>query len=349
MARGYIVPMRMTRRGLSATIALAACTALWPWAAPAADPVRPMRVGVIFGRIPVRDLAGPSPAFPGAQMLREGLRSRGWVEGRNVEIFWRSTEGELQRAGAIADELVHMPVDILAISGNPQITAARDKTRAIPIVMIVSTQPVAAGLVSSLARPGANVTGMYAEPDASLNGKRLALLKQAFPGAARVAFLHDGRVNSMTGGITAETAAAAKALGIELLPFGVDTQQQLRDALDKALALGANALFVDTSLSAASRDQAAFHEFAQRHKLPAMHTYANAVTTGGLMFYGTDSSENYRLAADYIDRILRGANPGELPVQLATKYLLTLNLEAARRIGLTVPRALLGQADQIIQ
>ena len=336
-------------RWMSATIAVAACAALWPSMGHAADPAAPKRIGVIFGRIPARDLVGPTPAFPGAQVLREGLVSRGWVDGRNVEILWRSTEGDLPRMGAIVDELASKAVDVLAISGNPQIAAALDRSRRIPIVMIVSTKPVEAGLVSSLARPGGNVTGMYAEPDASLNGKRLELLKQAFPKAARVAFLHDARVNSMTGGITPDTAAAAKALGIELLPFGVDTHEQLRKALDAAVARGANALFVDTSLSASSRDQSAFHDFAERHKLPAIHTYANAVTTGGLMFYGNDSSEYYRLAADYIDRILRGANPGDLPVQQATRYLLTINLKAAARIGLVIPAALLAQADRVLE
>jgi putative ABC transport system substrate-binding protein len=214
--------------------------------------------------------------------------------------------------------------------------------------MIVSTKPVEAGLVSSLARPGGNVTGVYAEPDESLNGKRLGLLKQAFPRASRVAFLHDARVNSMSGGITAETTAAARSLGIELLPFGVDTHEELHRALEAALARGANALFVDTSLSAAARDHAAFHDFADSHNLPAMYTYANAVTTGGLMFYGYDSAENYRIAADYADRILRGADPGALPVQAAKKFLLTINLKAARRIGLTIPAALLAQADNVI-
>lgn len=313
-----------------------------------AQPVAKVRVGIVFGRIPVADLSGTSPTFPGARVLLESLRQQGWVDGGNMKILWRSAEGDLARMPAIVDELVAKRVDVLAVSGNPQIQAALAKTRTIPIVMMISTAPVKAGLVASLTTPGGNVTGLYSEPDATLNGKRLELLKRAAPQTMRVAFLSDGRVNSMSGGVTPETRRAADALGLVLLPFGVDTHDQLQAAFRDALNERADALLVDTSLSAAFRDQEAFHAFAQRHRLPVMHTYVNAVTTGGLMFYGTDSSETYRLSAWYIDRILRGARPGELPVQQATKYLLVINLRAARAIGLTIPPDLLVQADRVL-
>lgn len=314
-----------------------------------AQPVDKVRVGIVFGRIPVADLSGPSPTFPGARVLLESLRQQGWVHGGNIEILWRSYEGDLARMRPIVDELVAKRVDVLALSGNPLIQTALARTRTIPIVMMISTAPVNAGFVASLATPGGNVTGLYSEPDTSLNGKRLELLKRTAPQTTRVAFLSDGRVNSMSGGVTPETRRAADALGLVLLPFGVDTHDQLRAAFRDALEQRADALLVDTSLAAAFRDQEAFHAFAQRHRLPAMHTYANAVTTGGLMFYGNDSSETYRLSAWYIDRILRGANPGKLPVQQATRYLLTINLKAARRIGLVIPAEVLAQADRVIQ
>jgi len=323
--------------------------ALLPEFVQATDPPRPMRIGVVFGRIPVGDLTGTSPVFPGARVLRQSLKDLGWIDGKNLEILWRSTEGDLERMSPIVGELLERRVDVLAISGNPQIAKAIAATRDVPIVMMVSTRPVDAGLVASIARPGGNVTGMYSEPDASLNGKRLALLKQAAPGISRVAFLHDEKVNSMSGGITPETEAAAKALGLVLLPFGVDTQQQLEGALMAAIAQGANALFVDTSLAAAFGDQRAFHALAERHKLPALHTYANAVTTGGLMFYGNDSAETYRRSAYFLDRILRGSKPADLPVQQATTYILTLNMKAAKAIGLTIPAALVVQADRVIE
>lgn len=314
----------------------------------AAQSVAKVRVGILFGRIPVADLSGPSPAFPGARVLLESLRQQGWVDGGNMEILWRSVEGDSARAAAIVDEFVAKRVDVLAVSGNPQIQAALARTRTIPIVMMFSTAPVKAGLVASLTRPGGNVTGLYAEPDASLNGKRLELLKRAAPQTTRVAFLSDGRVTSLSGGVTPETRRAADALGLVLLPFGVDTHDQLQAAFRDALEQRADALLIDTSLSAASHDQGAFHAFAQRHHLPVMHTYPNAVTTGGLMYYGNDSSETYRLSAWYIDRILRGAQPGELPVQQATKYLLVINMRAARAIGITFPPDVLVQADRVL-
>jgi putative ABC transport system substrate-binding protein len=310
---------------------------------------RVYRVGVIFWRIPPGDLVGKAPRFPGARVLRESLAAHGWILDQNIELLWRSAEGDPSRLEAIVDELVRLPVDALAISGNNLIHVAMRKTRTIPIVMMVSTTPVEAGLIASLSHPGGNVTGLSGEPAADLNGKRLALLKQAAPQVTRVAFLHDTRTNSMSGGITPFTEAAARSLGITLLPYGVDSMPDLERAISDAIRQGANAVFVDTSLSAAEKDQPAFHRLAERHKLPAMHTYGNAVTTGGLMFYGTASGLYYRRAAFYIDRILRGAKPAEMPVEQPSTYELIVNLKAARAIGLAVPAAIRGQADKLIE
>ena len=312
------------------------------------ESARVHRVGIVFWRIPPADLEGPAPRFPGAQVLRDSLAAHGWIAGKNIELVWRSAEGDPGRLDRIFDELVAMPVHALAVSGNELTKTAMRKTRAIPIIMILSTAPVEAGLVSSLARPGGNVTGLLGEAADDLNGKRLALLKQAAPRVTKVAFLLDTRTNTMTGGITPPTQMAARNLGITLMPYRVDSMADLERAVAEAVREGANGLFVDTSLSAPEKDQPAFHRLAERYKLPAMHTYGNAVTTGGLMFYGIAAGLFYRRSAFYIDRILRGSRPADLPVEQPSSFELTINLRAARAIGLAIPESIRAQADKVV-
>jgi putative tryptophan/tyrosine transport system substrate-binding protein len=306
------------------------------------------RIGVIFWRIPVADLEGPNPRYPGAAILRGSLISNGWVPGKNIEIVWRTAEGDLRRADSVLEELVRAPVDVIVVSGNEIAKAAMLRTKTIPIVMLVSTLPVESGLVASLSRPGGNVTGMVYEA-ANLNAKRLAILKEAAPRVARVAFLHDGDHKTMSGGITEETRAAARLLGMTLLPYGVDTPAELERAMLDAVRNGADAVFVDTSLSAAAKDQPAFHALAERHRLPMMHTYANAVQTGGLMYYGPARGYVFRRGAAYIDRILRGGKPANMPLEQTSSYELIVNLKAAKAIDLPVPPGLIGQADELIR
>ena len=328
---------------LLAAVALAVLCTL---AAANAQAEKIHRIGVVFWRIPPTELQGAIPRHPGTRVLRESLAMHGWVAGKNVEIVLRSAEGEISRLDRIFDELVKMPVDVLALSGNEVVRGAMRKTRRIPIVMMISTAPVESGLVASLARPGGNVTGFSTEAATDLNGKRLELLKQAAPQVTRVAFLHDTRINPMSGGITPVTEAAAWKLGIALLRYGVDTLPDLERALEEAVRQGANGVFVDTSLSAPEKNQSAFHRLAERYKLPVMHTYLNAVATGGLMYYGPAQGVDYRGVASFIDRILRGARPAEMPVEQPSSYELVINLKAARAIGLSVPESLLAQANR---
>lgn len=306
------------------------------------------RVGFVFWRIAPAELAGAKPSHFGAATFRDAFMEKGWVPGKNVEILWRSAQGDHQLAEAIFDELARLPVDVIVVTGNDVTKAAKARTRTIPIVMLVSHRPVEEGLVASLSHPGGNVTGMVLDA-ADLNAKRLALLKEAAPAVARVAYLHDGNIAPMTGGLTAQMREAALSLGISLLPYSVDTHAELEKAIADAVRKGAKAVFVDTSLSAAAKDQPAFHALAERHRLPMLHAYPSAVKTGGLMYYGADLGPIYRRAAGYVDRILRGGRPADMPVEQSSSYELIVNLNAAKAIGLALPPAFIAQASQVIR
>lgn len=345
MKPALLLPVCSLRR--KAVIALAASLAIPAMLARAGDSGRIHRVAVVFWRIPVAELTGAHPRFPGAEQLRDSLRELGWIEGKNLELLWRSAQGSPAQADRVFAELVDARVDLMAVSGNDLIRRAIRRTKSIPIVMLVSTAPVAAGFVASATRPGGNVTGMVFQDAPELNGKRLALLKEAAPGTSKVAVLLD-RTGGMTGGVSRETAEAARNLGLVLLPYAVDNQGELEASVRDAAARGANALFVDTSLAAAAKDQPAFHALAARYRLPALYTYALAVQSGGLLFYGPKPGELYRRTAHYIDRILRGARPAEMPIEQPRVYALHVNRKAAAAIGLELPPSLLAQADEVV-
>jgi putative ABC transport system substrate-binding protein len=302
----------------------------------------------VFWRIAPAELTGDRPSHPGAASFREAMSQKGWWLGTNVEILWRSAEGNHQRAEAILDELVRLAVDVIIVTGNDLTKAAKVRTRTIPIIVLISHRPVEEGLVASLTRPGGNVTGMVLDA-ANLNAKRLALLKEAAPPMARVAYLQDGNISPMTGGLTPQTRGAAASLGITLLPYSVDTHPDLESAIVDAVRKEATGVLVDTSLAAPAKDQPAFHALAERYRLPMMHAYRNATLSGGLMYYGADTGPVYRRAAEYVDRLLRGAKAAEMPMEQSSTYELIVNLKAAKTIGLTLPAAFIAQANQLIQ
>ncbi|HUP98783.1 MAG TPA: ABC transporter substrate-binding protein [Usitatibacter sp.] len=304
------------------------------------------RLAIVFWRIPAADLVGPRPAFPGARTLVDSLRTRGWVHDLNIEILWRSAEASESRRDRIFDDLVATRVDVIATSGNDMVRAAMRRTRETPIVMITSLAPVESGLVATLAKPGGNVTGMT-ETGLDISGKRLELLKQAVPKAKRIGYLH-GR-GPAADAILQATRAAAAQLRLTLLPFVADTHEELEQAERGLNAIGVDALLVDTNLSAAAKDQPAFHALAARRRLPAMLAYGNAVRSGGLMSYDIKPGFLYTRTAYYIDRILRGDQPSDMPVERPNAYHLTLNLRAAVAIGLTLPPAFVAQADEILE
>jgi putative ABC transport system substrate-binding protein len=287
-------------------------------------------------------------------VFRESLNERGWTDGKNVEIVWRTTEFRIERLPAILDELVQRPVDVMVVGSSYPATEAVKRTRRIPIVVRNAFYPVQSGLATSLSRPGGNVTGRANNAEGiEINGKQLALLKEAAPNLSKVAYvtspLVDNEDRHAAGGVDGtgipnKTVAAGRAVGVTLVRVEVDSRSRLDEAVAEAIRLGATGLMVDIG-----RDLRVMVELAERYKLPAVYTYESGVHAGGLMYYGPSEAESARQTASFVDRILRGARPAELPFEAPSKMELTINLRAAKAIGLTIPRSVVLQADRIIQ
>ena len=279
----------------------------------------------------------------------QGLRDRGYVEGRNVVIEYRDAEGKLDRLPALAAELVALKVDVIVAPATPATVAAKQATKTIPIVFAVVSDPVTSGLVTSLARPGGNVTGLSVlEPE--LVGKRLELLKQVVPGVSRVAVLwHPGAVGERTEkDVLKEAEAAARALGVPLQfveargPADFD-----RAFLDMTRASAGALTVLESTVFFVERRHLV--DLAAKNRLPAVYGLREFVDAGGLMAYGASVADLSRRAATYVDKILKGAKPADLPVEQPTKFELVINVKTAKALGLTIPQSLLGRADQVIQ
>ena len=275
--------------------------------------------------------------------LRQGLREHGYVEGQNIRIEWRSAEGRPDRAAALAAELVRLDVDVIVAEFTPAAIAARNATRTIPIVMAPAGEPVAMGLVESLARPGGNVTG-FSNIAAELSGKRLELLRELVPGLARVGLLIHG-ADPLDRAFVDETRAAAARDGIHLHVAGVPRPQDLAGALAAMARERVGAVIVQGNLPAPSRQVA---QAVARHRLPSISPLTQFVEAGGLMSYGPSLGDIQRRAAAYVDKLLRGAKAADLPVERPTKFELVVNRKTARALGITVPPALLLRADRVI-
>ena len=296
--------------------------------------------------IPVGDLAGPVPNDPHARSLVEGLRERGWVDGKNIEIVWRSAEEKYERRPALIAELVRLPVDVLLVYGNVAVKEAIDATRTIPVVMVSSQNPVGEKLVASLARPGGNVTGLDLVPDRTFQGKRLSLLKEAAPRVTRVASFIASYSNTE---FSPETHEAARTLGLTLVRVPVESAASFEKAFAAAIQQGVNGLMLGGfSPLMAPRNQAMIRSLVERHRLPAIHTTADFTDAGAILNYGPDSRASNQRSAFYVDRILRGAKAGDLPIEKATTPVLVANKRAATAIGITIPASLLTQAHRII-
>ena len=294
----------------------------------------------------LRPTAPPVSASDGmASAIPAALREMGFVEGRNLAIDARWAGGELDRLPALARELVQAKVDVIFAVGVPAVRAARDATAAIPIVMFGNFDPVALGLVASLAQPGGNVTGVLIAPDGTLAGKKLELLKLAVPTATRMAFLAPPDEPGIRLQVQ-ETRVAALALGIDLPVIEVRGGDYAR-AFAAIAAQRAGALFVAAHTSTA-RDRAPIIALAAQHRLPAMYEWREQVADGGLMSYGSSQQFLYRRLAVYIDRIFKGANPAEMAVERPTKFELVINRKTAKALGLTIPQSLLLRADEVI-
>jgi putative tryptophan/tyrosine transport system substrate-binding protein len=332
----------MTRRTIGWLILLALGTVCAPLAGAAPPAERVSRIGFLaFGSPPPDPVP---PAFP-LTALREGLRELGYVEGHTVILEERWAAGELARLPALAAELVQLPVDIIVTSGASAVRAARGATRSIPIVIAGATDPVAEGLVTSLAHPGGNVTGLAVLAGRDVEGKRLELLHAAVPTAARVGVVLD----STSRLDPTPVREAARALGLTLL-FSAETAtpDDFQSAFAALINNGADALYApETPVNARHRDLIV--ALAARHRLPAMYASRDFVEAGGLMAYGPSFAELFRRTATYVDKILKGTQPADLPVEQPTHFELVINLKTAHALGLALPPTLLFQADEVMR
>jgi len=284
-----------------------------------------------------------------AEAIRAALRERGYIEGQNIAIEYRYAEGKRDRLPELAVELVRLKVDIIVAAGGDQpIQAAKKATKTIPIVMVgQGSDPVEVGVVESLARPGGNVTGLTLL-SRELGGKRLELLKEAVPKLARVAVLYGPTVPAGVIEVKEDLPVAARALKLTLQPWEV----RAADDFDKVFsAMGKqrpDGLYV-TSGPPMRDNQKRIVGFALKSRLPSMYGSRDAVDAGGLMYYGADQADSYRRVAYYVDRILKGAKPGDLPVEQPTKFELVINFKTAKQIGLTIPQSVLYRADRVIK
>jgi putative ABC transport system substrate-binding protein len=322
-----------------AFLAGAAALLAAPLAAQAQPAGKAWRIGFLTSD--VKDASTPR-----VMQFTQGLRDLGYVEGRNFILEIRNAEGRTERFSALAAELVNLKVDVLVAVSTPAALAAKHATNTIPIVMTVVGEPVQVKLVESLAHPGGNITGLsIIAPE--LAAKRLDLLKQTLPKLSRVAVLW----NSGNAGMHPrfqETQLAARALGLALASVTVQSPDDFERVFGTLSSARPESLLVlaDT-VTVANRQRTV--EFAANNRVPAIYEVRSFVDTGGLMSYGVDLSDHYRRAAVYVDKILKGANPANLPVEQPTKFELVINLKTAKALGLTIPPSLLLRADQVIE
>jgi putative ABC transport system substrate-binding protein len=314
--------------------------AAWPLALHAQQSAKVRRLGVL-SQDPVRGhLTPPYQAF------QQGLRELGWVEGQNLAIEWRFSDGKADLLSRLATELVDLPVDLIVAIATPPALAAVAATGTIPIVFIQVADPVALGIVSSLARPGANVTGM-SNMLTDFGAKRLQLLKELLPRATRVAFLWN-RSNQASALVFRELELAGSQIGLELKDVGVSFRNELKDAVTSAAGADVAAVMIqDDTLIASYMNEIV--PLATRFALPLFSLYSEFVKGGGLMCYGPSLPAIYRRGAFYVDSILKGAKPSDLPVEQPTKFELVINLKTAKALGLTIPPSLLARADEVIE
>ena len=331
--------MTLTRFAVLTTLALAVLAG-------------PLAAGAQVGKVPrigvLLYAAGPTPgqSNPLLDAFRDGLRDLGYVEGRNVILEYRWAGGSNQRAAELAADLVRLNVAVIMSTGTPATQVARAATSAIPIVMTAVGDPVGSGIVASLAGPGGNVTGLSLL-DTDLDGKRIELLKEAVPGLTRIAMLWSPNDPGMTLAF-GRVEVASHTLRLALQSLAVQGPDAFPEALHAAGTGRAEALIV-TAQPFTIRHQMQILDIATKLRLPAMYTDRRFVDAGGLMAYGPSLVDVYRRAATYVDRILKGAKPADLPVEQPTKFELVINLKTAKALGLTIPPSVLARADDVIQ
>jgi putative ABC transport system substrate-binding protein len=328
----------MKRRGF---ITLLGGAATWPLVARAQQAERMRRIGVLMTRAE-NDPQGQARLAA----FQQALQQLGWSDGRNMRIDLRWGENDADRARRYAQELVALAPDIFLAEGTVSVTALQHVTRTLPIVFTNVLDPVGAGFVDSLARPGGNITGFMIF-EYGFSGKWLELLKQIAPQVTRAAVIRDPAISAGTAQFGA-IQALAPALGVEVTPIGVGDIGVIERAVE-AFARAANGCLIMTALAVSPVTRDLIITLAARHKLPAVYPYRDMVTAGGLVSYSPDWVDPSGRAAGYVDRILRGEKPADLPVQAPTKYELVVNLKTAKAIGLDVPATVLARADEVIE
>jgi putative ABC transport system substrate-binding protein len=279
--------------------------------------------------------------------LVEGLREHGYIPGQNLVIECRGDGGRYERAPGLAAELVSLKVNLIVVTSGPRSRAAKEATSTIPIVMVYVPEPVANGLVASLARPGGNVTGVTYTAGPEIAGKYLQLLKEAVPKLSRVAVLLDPAY-PVTPAFLREAQTAARALGLTLQSYGVRAPEEFEGAFAAMTRAGADGLLVQVHPIVFAHPRRVA-ELAAQSRLPAVYPYRDLVEAGGLMAYEANAAAMFRRAGMYVDKILKGANPGDIPVEQPTKFDLVINLKTAKALGLTIPPSVLMRADQVIE
>ncbi len=328
----------MDRRDFIHTLAGSLLAA--PLAAEGQPPSKTFRIGYL-------EFGSAAPGTPHVEAFREGLRQLGWVEGQNIAIEVRDAEGKQDRLPELAVGLVNLKVDLIFASATPAALAAKQATTTIPIVIGFVADPVGSGLVPHLAHPRGNITGWTHLAGLELNAKRLDILREAIPGATHIAALWNP-ANPIHGPSLKVIEAAARRLKVQLYPMGVQDPDQLEGAFSTMAQERVQALTVPPDGMFLAH-QARIIDLAARHRIPAMYGVRELVEAGGLLGYGVNLPEMYRRGAFFVDRILKGAKPGNLPVEQPTKFELIINLKTAKALGLTIPPSLLQRADQVIE
>jgi putative ABC transport system substrate-binding protein len=304
----------------------------------------PHRVGLVFTTAPVAEMAGPDPVHPFPRAFLRALAALGYTQGRNLTYLPRSAEGRFERIGTIVQDLVDSKVDVIVAPGDEIPLRAKALTKTIPIVMMSFSDPIELGLVASFARPGGNVTGISRTTSPEIEGKRMQLLKEAFPTIRRAAYLGTKQDWASTFGLSVRSAA--RDLGVTLLPAELDPADYT-GAFARIVRERPEVLFAAQNTSNfAHRKRIA--EFAFQNRLPSIYHTHEFVHAGGLMSYGADLTDLYRHAASFVDKILKGARPGDLPVEYPRKFELVVNMKTARDLGLTLPPSLLLRADRVV-
>lgn len=322
-------------------IALLSMSAAWPLIAKAQTDGSLRRIGILFGAT-----EGDPQVTKYLGAFSSGLRQLGWIEGQNIAIDYRWARGSIERARSLAKELVGTSPALILTTGTEPALALRETTATVPVVFINVTDPVAGGLVASLARPSGNITG-FTPFEYDIGGKWLGLLKEMSPGLRRVAMLGDP-VNHNFRGFKASFETAAQSLSIEPTSVAVHGAEDIEREVGSFAAAGGGGLII-TAATFSNVHRALIVNLANANKLPAIYWNRFQVAAGGLMSYGPDTAELYRSSATYVDRILKGEKPADLPVQGPTKVELIINAKTAKAIDLVVPPAMLARADEVIE